>query len=462
MNFANNLRKIRKDNNLSQEQLAEKLGVSRQSVSKWESEQAYPEMEKLIQICDMFDVTMDEILNQNASAVKETKKEKNNISRHIDSFLNYITKTIDLVSSMTHMQRFKCIMEQIIYALIFTIICVIIGAVFSGILNSILCEFSNRAVNIIYNTLESIYIAICVLLGFTLLFQIFKIRYLNYCEIVSDTDSEKNLEIEKQDIEPKKFGKKILQREKIIIRDPNHSEYKFISGLVKIFLGTIKIFTGLFGILICLCLIAEFAALTVAFGICKSGLLFIGALLTIVSIIAATIIVLLCVYSILFNHKFRKIILLIVFICSLAFSGLGIGIGVIGTMKMEQISVNTTEFVETKTLKIKSADNFFVFETPDNYTNYIPNNSNEITVVATFPKYLNFNVSECDTGYDYNNIVITEENDTDIFPIIKEKINLLNQRCLPSDFCEVKIYTSQENINKMIENAKDYGKKSSE
>ena len=37
MNLGDNLKKIRKENNLSQEQLAEKLGVSRQSVSKWES-----------------------------------------------------------------------------------------------------------------------------------------------------------------------------------------------------------------------------------------------------------------------------------------------------------------------------------------------------------------------------------------------------------------------------------------
>ena len=42
MNLADNLKKIRSDNKLSQEQLAEKLGVSRQSVSKWESGQAYP------------------------------------------------------------------------------------------------------------------------------------------------------------------------------------------------------------------------------------------------------------------------------------------------------------------------------------------------------------------------------------------------------------------------------------
>ena len=48
MNLADNLKRIRKDNNLSQEQLAEKLGVSRQSVSKWESGLSYPEMDKVL------------------------------------------------------------------------------------------------------------------------------------------------------------------------------------------------------------------------------------------------------------------------------------------------------------------------------------------------------------------------------------------------------------------------------
>ena len=47
MNLGENLRKIRKDNNLSQEDLADLLKVSRQSVSKWESGIAYPEMDKI-------------------------------------------------------------------------------------------------------------------------------------------------------------------------------------------------------------------------------------------------------------------------------------------------------------------------------------------------------------------------------------------------------------------------------
>ena len=46
--FSENLKKIRKEQNLSQEELADQLGVSRQAISKWESGQAYPEMDKII------------------------------------------------------------------------------------------------------------------------------------------------------------------------------------------------------------------------------------------------------------------------------------------------------------------------------------------------------------------------------------------------------------------------------
>lgn len=62
MSFGQNLQFLRKKNNLTQETLAEKLEVSRQSVSKWESDSAYPEMEKLLQICDLFSCNLDTLL----------------------------------------------------------------------------------------------------------------------------------------------------------------------------------------------------------------------------------------------------------------------------------------------------------------------------------------------------------------------------------------------------------------
>ena len=56
MKFCDKLQKIRKENNVTQEQLADKLNVSRQAVSKWESGTAYPDTEKLIQISKIFNI----------------------------------------------------------------------------------------------------------------------------------------------------------------------------------------------------------------------------------------------------------------------------------------------------------------------------------------------------------------------------------------------------------------------
>lgn len=62
MNLGENLQNIRKRKNLSQEELADKLNVSRQSVSKWESGSSYPEIEKIITICEIFQCSMDELI----------------------------------------------------------------------------------------------------------------------------------------------------------------------------------------------------------------------------------------------------------------------------------------------------------------------------------------------------------------------------------------------------------------
>ncbi len=62
MTFGEKLAKLRKEENYTQEQLAELLDVSRQSVSKWESDISYPETTKLIELGKMFSCSMDYLL----------------------------------------------------------------------------------------------------------------------------------------------------------------------------------------------------------------------------------------------------------------------------------------------------------------------------------------------------------------------------------------------------------------
>lgn len=62
MTIGTKIQNLRKQRGMSQEQLAEALGVSRQAVSKWEAEQSVPDIDKIISICDYFGVTTDYIL----------------------------------------------------------------------------------------------------------------------------------------------------------------------------------------------------------------------------------------------------------------------------------------------------------------------------------------------------------------------------------------------------------------
>lgn len=62
MEFNNKLYELRKQKGLSQEELANKMNVSRQTVSKWELGDSTPDMEKLIGLSDLFDISLDELV----------------------------------------------------------------------------------------------------------------------------------------------------------------------------------------------------------------------------------------------------------------------------------------------------------------------------------------------------------------------------------------------------------------
>lgn len=94
MAFADNLYYLRKKNRITQEELADSLDVSRQSVSKWETGEAYPETEKLIALCDKFGVSLDELLRGDLTKVQESEKgaewqiypDECGFARHMDGF----------------------------------------------------------------------------------------------------------------------------------------------------------------------------------------------------------------------------------------------------------------------------------------------------------------------------------------------------------------------------------------
>ena len=71
MNFSEKLKEIRKKEGLSQEQLAEKIGVSRQAITKWETGKGLPDVENMVIIAEIFKTTLDELLRDSAVQQKQ-------------------------------------------------------------------------------------------------------------------------------------------------------------------------------------------------------------------------------------------------------------------------------------------------------------------------------------------------------------------------------------------------------
>lgn len=91
MNMADRIQYLRKSKGISQEELADKVGVSRQAVSKWESEQSTPDVEKIILLSDLFEVTTDYLLKGiEPVPANTTDKSDARIFSLVGSVLNFI------------------------------------------------------------------------------------------------------------------------------------------------------------------------------------------------------------------------------------------------------------------------------------------------------------------------------------------------------------------------------------
>lgn len=71
MNFKEKLYELRRLKGLSQEEIGEKINVSRQTISKWENGQTTPELEKLIELSKIFDIPIDELIGNDINNEKQ-------------------------------------------------------------------------------------------------------------------------------------------------------------------------------------------------------------------------------------------------------------------------------------------------------------------------------------------------------------------------------------------------------
>ena len=102
MKFGDNLKKIRVMKKLSQEDLAEKVGVSRQSVSKWETGDAYPTMNNLLELCKIFHCKINDLVNDSIIDMDflgdEVKTKVVSLKKEEQKKMKVLSKIISIIS----------------------------------------------------------------------------------------------------------------------------------------------------------------------------------------------------------------------------------------------------------------------------------------------------------------------------------------------------------------------------
>jgi len=478
MNLSDNLKRIRKEHGLSQEQLAEQLGVSRQAVSKWESEQSYPEMDKVLLICKLFNYNMDELMNGNVKEVDEEKQSKINANKYIEDFFSFITKTVDMLSSMTWKQKVKCLTEQIMIGLVLASIFAIIGGVIGQIVRSAVMEvnlgITIRSIGIIVQSIYSVlalimgtvillYIFKIRYLGTVTLLYIFKIRYLDYYEIVK-VDKEETRE---QAVDIQNTAKREKERERIIIRDPKDSESRFLKGILRIVLWGIKSmaigiafpFAITLAILICL--------LVISFLFVKTGLVFVGIAMTIIAGIIVNYIILQLLYYFIVSKKTKKNILAITFLVALTLAGMGSGLVCVGITDFSYSTTVPEDKKMSEVHQIKMTDGLVILDClmhsevnpkvklvavdEENINHEIFSDDlapDEIRMVTEQSKYCHIFVEYIDEKTIAIYSRITENL---VMDFIREVIHDINDRKMINNYNQVDltIYSSRENIEKL-------------
>lgn len=458
MKFSEKLTKLRKDNNLSQEALAEKLNMSRQAISKWESGNSYPDMSTMINICKVLNCTLEDLLDDDAIGTNSFEKnDKININKWIKDLLNFITKSYNMFWSMKFSQKIKCLLEISIIVLVLYLVFFLIGILLR---ETVLEIFSVLPSDIYYYFLKifkMIYSIFAIILGFIITIHLFKIRYLDYYITVEDNDTlnktiEEDITKKEKTKEPKEH--KYIQekpREKIIIRDPLHTTYSFFTGLAKIIMFILKLFVILFFIPSIITFILLIACGTISIIWFKYGLIFVGIFIAILGSIIINYDFIELMYNFIFNRKNHYKKLFIIFISGLTIFGIGCGLTLAEFAKFE---IKETSFNKyTSELKLKMNKELKLEELEHNKV-IIDNKEEDVIINVTYngcikPTIIDYGDNEYFISYEFDNANIIES-------VLNDIKNKQIKNYDMTYFSIDSITLSQENYDRIIENNKKY------
>lgn len=462
MKFCEKLQKLRKEKGLSQEQLADMLEVSRQSVSKWESGTTYPEMDKLLMICKIFNVTLDDLTNDAVTAKNINKKNKNTFNNLIYAVLDTINKSVEMFKNMDKKDLKHCISELLIVVFLL-MLCSIPFNYVNELAHNIFINFGDKSHMILCSIWRFFTSIIYLVLFVTVLFYIYKIRYLDKFDgIKIKENKEENISDDSKIDSKKEEIKKDIPINKS--RD-KHSFiiFDFLSAIFNFFLKICLLFMTI--PIVCVFFGFTFLLVAAIILLCK-GIVYPGVLVALIGCVLLSGLIMEIVVHFLLSIELSFKRLFCSFVIGLALCSIG---GSLATFEIAETDyINTVPPTEKLTSKTFTFDmnpelqlgvnRFYYFYYHSNI-DYIVNDALTDEVMVTinyYDKYTSVNAELNDNIidiYNWDAPNIFKSSYTLLINNLKDK-NLYNY----SDLYDIKINitTSSNNIKVLKDNYKKY------
>lgn len=451
MKFGENLQKLRKERGISQEQLAEQLGVTRQSVSKWESGASYPEMDKIVAICNIFHCDMDVLINKDITEERDKKDASKVVKVGFKNIADYIKKTIYLFEH----QSFKDIIKMIAQVMI--IICVILCfsipfMLFKEMVVSLFYTgdnwfsiFFSRFWNFIFNASYGI-LAIATFL------YIFKVKFLDGEEIVIEEVNESLDTIDddnSQDTVKDNKKKKVIK----VKRTEGFSLLDLLSKAITLCLKVFLLFLLIPAIIGVIMLIIAFVLLVILF---FRGVFLVGPIFIALGIIVFCLIVIELILDFIFNLRFSRRRVIITIISSVVVSAVGLGLSIWYFLNLNVVNDVPNNFKQETQEEVYMMNDELLIQYGWNYIKFVEDESmtNQVRVrIDYYPDYTAAELEKEDNeifiNYDtINSIRINEVTDSIINNLKKNKLYTYDKLGTVS----MTITSSKNNIEKLKEN----------
>lgn len=472
MSFSEKLQQLRKANKMSQEQLADMLDVTRQSVSKWESGTTYPEMDKLIALCKIFKCSLDDLTNDDVSEINVEKKDIPVINGIVGNIAEIINKSIKMIKAMSAKQLLGLIFTMSVIGVLLLLLRIpfdYLETSFYNLMRSTgLTKMLGFTTGLFNMVLDIIYFALYIL-AFV---YIYKVAYLDRYEFIEGGSKEKvedqvkNVSSEKTKIEEEK---KEVREVKIIERTPSgpNPVFKFLGDVALFCIRGLVVFICVPFIITLFCLfIASSAAIKLAF----DGLFFPSILLTLLFAIVLNIWYLETCVIFIFNRKYSFKRIFWTFIIGIC--GLGCSIGLVA-MELTNIEfldevpayVEKTTTKEVFDMKQDLFINVLEFYSPIvNYEIDDSLNSKVEIAVDFYPEYSNIRMDdiygEVDFHRYYVNNIFTKELWDDLKKSLKDKkiynYEKMHEVTITIKSTKENIEVLKNNIKKKVDERKTY------